>query len=334
MSRSVRIGRFFLICAVALGIAPGTLVRSDLKPDSGTLPVTITSLRFDERFHGDLEVTGAWHLTAPHAAFGGFSTLILSDNDRLLSATDRGWLLNLQLAEGAPVKTGARLEDFAKRTPKLRTLRDLEAMASDPVSGTVWTAYENANVLQRLAPGGRAERRAPPEIQNWSANSGPESLVRRDNGSFLVLGEGSVATAQRDRPALLFADDPIADTKPISFRLKTPPRFAPVDATALPDGSVLVLLRRLQIELPPRFTSAILQIDPDEIAEGDILSGTILAYLEAPELSENFEGIAYAPSANDDDVGAIYLISDDNFSLFQRTLIMRLAWPPAHQREP
>jgi hypothetical protein len=56
------------------------------------------------------------------------------------------------------------------------------------------------------------------------------------------------------------------------------------------------------------------------------LDGAELARLGAGSFPENFEGVAVRPAG--DGRYLIYLIADDNFSAFQRTLLLQLAWRP------
>ena len=53
-----------------------------------------------------------------------------------------------------------------------------------------------------------------------------------------------------------------------------------------------------------------------------------VAWLSRPLPSDNYEGLAIVPEAQSDRV-ALWLISDDNSSAFQRTLLLRLSLDPA-----
>ena len=169
-------------------------------------------------------------------------------------------------------------------------------------------------------------------MRGWSANSGPETIERLPDGSFLVLSEAPEGNGETDRPGLLFAGDPIDNVDPTEFRIITPRRFSPVDATSLPDGTVLILLRRVQASIPVSFDAAIMRADPSTIREGEQWSGEVIARLEGPIYGENFEGIAFVPGYDaghneSATAGSVYLISDDNFSIFQRNLLVQLALP-------
>ncbi len=341
--------RLALICAIALGLAPGTFLRTHYDHDPQNIAISVTPLAQSSGVSGQLQVTGVWQLTASSPFFGGFSALVNSgaimgentNEGALLAGSDKGWTLAIPLDAGEPVESGLTFTYFAHRRGSFASMFDLEAMARDPDTGTLWTAYEGFNAVQRDQTDGTSARIAPPEIRRWSANSGPEAMVRLADGRFIILaeapeGSGHEYDGRATRPGVLFAGDPVEDAAadPVTFRLSTPPKYSPVDATQLPDGSVLILLRRLQITVPATFDAAIMRADPSDIAAGGVWSGEVIAQLEGSLFGENFEGIAYvsslqetSPQDQNGREGAIYLISDDNLSVFQRSLLVRLDWP-------
>jgi len=62
------------------------------------------------------------------------------------------------------------------------------------------------------------------------------------------------------------------------------------------------------------------------IAPGARLNGEELAVIEDPLPIDNFEGVA-ARAAPDGSV-LIYILSDDNFSAMERTLLLQFRWRP------
>ena len=91
--------------------------------------------------------------------------------------------------------------------------------------------------------------------------------------------------------------------------------FAATDAAGLPDGDVLVLERRF-----PPVGARLRRIDAAALAPGARLEGRELARLEGSDTVDNMEGLAVRQGPG----GAtlIYLLSDDNYSPLQRTLLM------------
>jgi hypothetical protein len=152
--------------------------------------------------------------------------------------------------------------------------------------------------------------------------------VRLADGRFVVLSEGNVSwTGNGGHPALLFPDDPAAGAKPQAFTFAGPPGYRPTDMAQLPDGRVLVLMRRLLWPFPMRFAGCLVLADPAGIAAGRVWHGQELARLEAPLPVDNFEAMAITPAA--DGQLAVWLMSDANAAQFQRTLLWQLILDPA-----
>jgi hypothetical protein len=203
---------------------------------------------------------------------------------------------------------------------------DLESLARDQATGTLWAAFEHVNLFMRMDPDGRRTIRRPTDLADWRPNSGPETMERLADGRFVILAEGPEALGMADRPALLVARDPAAPGTPLTFRFATEPDYDPVDATQLPDGRVLILLRRVRYTVPARFDTAIAVADPHAIRAGKVWRGTVIQRLSGGVFADNFEGIAFVAAPDDPARGGVWLIADDNFSLFQRSLLVRFAW--------
>ncbi len=319
--------RLTLLAILALGLAPGTWVRTDVT-DNYDAPITFTEIETREGISGPLRFIGAWEITTSNSHFGGYSALVQLANGNLYAGSDRGRVMEFQLRDGHPVAEGARLDYLPGSRSIDRDLADLESFTRDPESGTLWAGYEHGNVIERIAANGAIKRVKPPEMTEWSLNSGPETMVRLSDGRFLVLGEAPEKRGLEDRPALLFDGDPVEGAKSIAFRFDSTPKFSPVDAVQLPDGDVLILMRRVQYHFPAEFDAQLVRADPSKIVEGEVWTGDVLQTLRGRTYGENFEGIEFVADANDPEAGSLYLIADDNLSAFQRTILLRFAWPP------
>jgi hypothetical protein len=327
-SGHVRALRLLLLALVALALAPGTFMRAPGQMRSDPAQITVTPRIVQGRVTGELgRPNGVWELTSAHGFFGGFSALVASDGPALIAGSDRGFLLDVDLAGEAPRPVPASFRFVGVSTRGRKEFVDLEALARDPASGTLWAAFENDNLVMRFPPQGRRTIRAPRDIAKWSANSGPETMERLADGRFLMIAEGNTDGDRRMHEALLFPVDPAeTGTRPLSFRFVGPAYFDPVDATQLPDGRVLILLRMVEFSIPATFSTSIAIADPRNIRAGGAWEARVIAHMHDGILADNFEGIAFVPSAADPSRGSIWLISDDNFSIFQRTLLVRFAW--------
>lgn len=278
---------------------------------------------------GALTYLGGLWLRSPDPAFGGFSALHVRGRDFTM-VSDMGNVVTFSMGSdwhpravrfgdlpGGP-DTGWKKED-----------RDSESLTVDPATGQLWIGFERVNQVWRYAPGfARAERwSAPPAMQDWSTNEGPEAMVRLSDGSILLFAEGHGrfrVGRKRPRlplhPALLFRSDPTeAPMRGFAFALRLPsPEYRVSDATELPDGRILVLTRRFG--WPAGFTNMLVLVDRAEIRPGHIATGRAIATLAPPVIHDNFEGIT---ALRENGHTVLWLVSDDNNNILQRTLLLK-----------
>lgn len=316
--------RLMLALAVAAGLAPGTWWRSLVTPDRSA-ELTVTELTVGQRGFGPLHLVGAWRLESPNEHFHGYSGLVVLDDGRLLAASDRGRML-LFSPPGRRWQP-PRFDHFAGEDALAKHHADLEALTRDPLTGRIWVAYEVANLIRRfdrdLTPTGDA---APRAMRDWPVLGGPEAMTRLADGRFIVLSEGDPSFFAKGTPGLLFSGDPVEGAEPVAFRFRATGGFRPVDMAQLPDGRVLILLRAFEWGLPPRFRGKLALADPAAIVEGGEWEGAVIADLEPPLPTDNYEGLAIEPAEAGG--AAIWLISDDNEMRFQRTLLLKFLWRP------
>ena len=318
--------RWLLLAVVVAGLGPGLFWRTPTGLRSDGAEVAVVPVAGRTGVAGELTLTGAWELTSEHGWFGGFSTLVADGKGGLIAGSDRGWLLDIDLTGPAPRAVPDSFRYVGRPMGPREEVVDLESLARDPATGTLWGAFENFNLVIRTAADGTQTLRRPPEMADWSRNSGPETMERLADGRFVILAEGPEDGSDTHHAALLFAGDPAMAGKALPFRYAAPPDYDPVDMTQLPDGRVLILLRRVEYALPARFDTAIAVADPKAIRGGAVWQGRIIQRLDGGVFADNFEGIAFVPSATDPARGAVWVVSDDNFSVFQRSLLVRFDW--------
>lgn len=317
--------RLILVGVVALGLAPGTWVRTP-----GPFPVEvgrmlkITRLATPAQEIGELRLLAAWQLESPNSQFGGYSALVSLRGGRLMAASDRGRVLVLTGLETS--RPAAVLDYFGDRDIGDKKHADIEAMTRDPASQRIWVAYEGSNQIERLEPGlARPRRVRPVAMARWRDNSGPEAMVRLVDGRFIVLAERGHGWFGETSPGVSFAGDPVEGARPISFRFLRPDGYSPTDMVQLPDGKVMILLRAVDWLWPVRFSAKLAVADPAEIEAGGEWRSRVVAELATPLPSDNFEGLAIEPAA--DGSAVLWIISDDNTAPAQRTLLLKLRWP-------
>lgn len=313
--------RKILAGLVVLGVAPGTFVRSDLPPPDFTSPVAIQRLDTRPLKSGPLELEDAWVLTSKNDHFGGFSALIAWKPDQFLAANDAGRLMHLPRPDRS--SAAPTLDRFLNFERVDKTHVDIESLTFDPATGEVWAGLEWAQQIIRFGP--RLQHRGqvrPPEMMEWGGNSGPESMLRLKDGRFIVIEER--ASAEGLHEALLFPGDPTDDEEPMRFVFQARDGYRPSDAALLPNGRIVVLLRGVELGLPLSFPALLVVADPRDIAEDSVLRSRFLAKIEEPFPSDNFEGLTVVDEK--DGSWSLWLISDDNFASYQRTLLLKLRW--------
>lgn len=315
-----------LILILILGLAPGLWLRS---PPQRPNDAQVVELKVVPRgaqccSYGPLRLTGAWRLTSPNTDFSGWSALLVAQPGRLLAFSDRGhWLDMPQPGQGGAVRIAALFTD----QEQFKANRDIESATRDPASGLTWIALEGRNAIWRHGPDLKGQvLRQPPEMRDWPLNSGAEAMVRLADGRFVVLSEAASDWGGRVHPALLFPGDPAQPVAAQGFTFEGPEGYRPVDMAQLPDGRVLVLMRRLRWPMPARFLIKLAIADPAEIAPGKVWRAREIADLDAGPLpTDNFEGLAVEPGK--DGAAVVWLISDDNSAVTQQTLLWRLELP-------
>ncbi|MEJ5977169.1 esterase-like activity of phytase family protein [Novosphingobium sp. PS1R-30] len=324
--------RAVLALLLFVGLVPGTFLLERGEPWNDAFSLHFEPLKLPPRAEraaslGPFDLVGAWAMQSPYSGFGGYSALVPLPGERLMAISDSGRVLTFS-PPGAPQlapERGTVLPEARRRKFDV----DVEAATRDPATGTIWLAREYLNAISRHDPQFHTMvNQQPPAMRQWGDNSGPEALTRLADGRFLVLCEGFTGTFEwREHAALLFPGDPVKGVAPLRFTFDGSTGYSPTDMAQLPDGRVLILMRRLAWPLPLRFAGRILIADPATIRPGAVWRTREVAKLEAPLPVDNFEGLAIVPRA--DGKVTVWLISDKNAAATQRTLLWKLVLDPA-----
>lgn len=295
---------------------------------AGPGAITATRVALDpadpaRRRLGALTYLGGVALDSPDPAFGGFSALHVS-GDRFTLVSDGGGIARFRM-DGTGRVAAVRFADLPAGPGGSwrKEDRDAESMAIDPATGAIWIGFEHWNAIWRYAPGfARATgQTTPAAMADWSFNSGPESLVRRADGSFVVFSESHFAADGSGSSGRVFLGDPVTGAASYGFRLRAPKGWRASDATELPDGRMLVLLRRFALQ-ESGFSNALLLVDRGAIRPGAVVRGRMIATLARPLVHDNFEGLAITREQRRT---ILWLVSDDNHGALQRTLLLKFA---------
>jgi hypothetical protein len=197
---------------------------------------------------------------------------------------------------------------------------DAEAIAALP-DGNFLVAYENKHRLwlyKQPAKGNALEQAAvvagaPAGIAKLPRNGGIEAMARLRSGEYLLLSESGI-TVDGDRLGWVGRRGKWAE-----LRLAPMGSFEPSDLALLPDGDLLLLERR--VSLLEGFVNRLSLIEGAAVKPGAVLQPRELALLAAPLSVDNFEAVATRQAP--DGSTLIYVLSDDNQRLLQRTLLLQ-----------
>ena len=320
-------------------LVPVTYVRGpDPIPDTsqyiGLTPVAFNQKNNEQTKTGRLEFLAGWKLTSQNDGFGGFSSMLIMTDNRLLLLSDNGTLAGFTLDEKnnqavrpfiAPLPDGPPPpNEFAKKN------WDSESLLHDPKTGQYWVGFEHHHSIWRFGRSFARKEAAhfPKEMQNWPDNGGAEAMLRLPDGRFLVFAE-SARFSKGGFQALIFKDDPAEkDSRPEIFGQRAPKGYQLTDAVMLDEHHASFLYRRFT---PIQGVSAIVAIaDTRNIQADMVLIPEPIAFLKPPLTIDNMEALAVS---KDDNETIIWIASDDNFNPVQESLLLKFRLLPNKEQE-
>lgn len=281
---------------------------------------------------GSLSFLGGLVLTSGNANFGGFSGLrVGADGASFHAISDRAHWLTGRIAYegGTPVGIeGAELFPILGPDGKpLAGTRSGDTEALEIVDQVAFISTERHHQVLRFALGRGAQKARGAQLPgskvlaDLARNAGIEAIAHvpdgPEKGTLLIIAEEPPA-AGADHPAWLFSG---LTTKPVrALGFKNRDGYAVTDMAFLLDGDLVVLERRYR----PLFSlnMRLRRIPLAAISEGAVLDGEIL--LEASfggHDIDNMEGLSAHRAADGRTI--LTLISDDNFSRAQRTILLQ-----------
>ncbi len=331
--------KFLTACAALLGPAlagcglPGLTASADSNYGPlriGTQEIHLNPEAPDQKAVGVLEFRGGLALSSRNGNFGGLSGLILTPKgDALIAVTDQGDLLRAKLLhdnKGWLVGLGdvslQRLRDVdGKHLSRRPDKRDQDAEAIERLAdGSYLVSFEVRHRILRYES--LRERPTlfarPPGIKKAPRNGGMEAMTPLPDGRILVMTEKFRTKGKKKGDYIGWLLDGDGESLGQVFWPGSG-KFRPTDLAALPNGDVLLLQRRYTVAGGPAMRLS--QIPAARIKPGARMLDVELAQLTLPLSVENFEGLAVFP----DPAGGwtVYLLSDDNFNLLLRTLLLK-----------
>jgi len=316
-----------LLLFIALSSAPHFGVETLLRPTPAVVAAQALPMppeRVQRAAYGPLKLRGVWRLRSDASVFGGISSLLAYGNDRFTGLSDSGEYVNFVLGSASPGRI-ASLPRLPEQIKERHRLQDTESMTRDPVSGRIWTGFEQVQRICRYAPGFASIEACayPPAMQDWPKDFGAESLVRLGDGRFLTIGERAFVGGG-GHEVLLWSGDPTELDTPPPAHLSyiAPTGYMPTDAVWLGGDRLLVLTRRMTIA--DWFTAKLTLVRLPKLRQGAVMKGEVIASFEPPAPVDNMEGLAVT---REKDGPMLWIVSDDNHLALQRTLLFKFALP-------
>jgi hypothetical protein len=297
----------------------------------------------DKRDFGRLDFLGGLTISSKSEYFGGYSGISVdAKGAQFLAISDSGsWLSGTLDYKGGLLSgvSAARVGPIPQKdgTPFTKNRdRDAEAIVAlkhGGLDGRYLIAFERRHRIEEYAfekgemRGPLARRQLPQPLKSMKSNDGLESttIVRGgvNAGAMISFAEKKLTADGNHTGAM------VKDGKAHPLFIKRNEEFDISDLQSLKDGSLMVLERsfipsRLKLGIRLRLIKAA-DVKPGAMLDGDILldAGSALEI-------DNFEGLAV--HENQDGESVLTLISDDNFSFIQRTLLMQFKLKEAKPR--
>jgi len=301
-----------------------------------SVPVIFNLLNKAQTTFGKLLWRGGIEIIGTGEDFGGLSGIATGvGGKKFVAVSDRGmWVTgeiqyeNQKLTGIANVKISPMLDN--RGHPFIGKSRfDAESVApfgAKGVKGKLLVAFERKQRIGKYKFG-KKEMMArektialPKEAKNARRNKELESVGRFATGT--DLGGTIIAISER----FLDANGNIigwliGGPTPGRFTVKRSDDFDITDLTITPDNELIILERYFSILGGVRMR--VRRIKTADIKPGAVLDGEILLQTDQRNTIDNMEGLASHRAANGE--VRLTLISDNNFNVFQRTLLLQFA---------
>ena len=318
------------VAIAAAGLIILAPAASSAEPVAVTFyPIDRFAIASDQTVFGDMEFVGGLDLVSRDRRFAGLSGIDVSaDGKTAYMVSDRGFMVTADLGyrDGRLAAIGAVA--ISKIFPDSgygkdgNDAEDITVLGDPPASAVIsLERHHNPLIRFRLA-GTRLSEPEPVKVdetaRNLPYNAGLESVTPFPAaslyaGALLAISEGPRRRADRHIEAWIIGAG--------ALRIAARDNFKITAARFLPGGDLLLLERR--------FTAGqgigmrLRRIAGDRIRPDATLNGTILLEAGLRQQIDNMEGLAVHRDGRGRTI--ITLVSDDNGSILQRTLLLQFA---------
>jgi hypothetical protein len=285
---------------------------------------------------GSLVFRGGLELSSTHKQFGGLSSIRVAADGRFLALSDRAYWLRGRIVYRGEAPAGIADAEIAPmlysdgRPITARGWYDSEALAED--GDTSYVALERVHRILKFDTGKRGLVArgtlvpVPPEMSKLPSNRGIECLLVAPRGTAAgsAIAGALIAISERgldeNRNIRGFL---IGGPRPGLFAVKPSDEFDIVDCALTPDGGLLLLERHFSFRRG--VAMRIRRVPLAQVLPGAVLDGPVLMTADMGYQIDNMEGLSVHRAPNGDTV--LTLVSDDNFSFIQRTILLQFTLP-------
>lgn len=285
----------------------------------------------ERRLFGALTFLGGLELKSSDPEFGGISAGVIdADGLGFLAVSDHAHWISGRFVEKDGVLSGVEQARIAPMiAPNGRIMKDTRYFDTEGMArrGTeVHVSCERVNAVLRfdLSKGFSARGEVievPAGLKRLSHNLGIEALGVMPKGSFKP--GALIALAERAPKGDAKGDMPgwILGPEGGELRVKRREDFDLTDLAFLPSGDMLILERRYVPFVGLSFR--LRRIPLALVRPGALLDGEVLIECDLEQQIDNMEVLMVHQDAKGRAI--LTLMSDDNFSILQRTLVLRFA---------
>lgn len=297
--------------------------------DVSVRPITHFEIGSNATRFGALEFVGGLEMTASSRDFGGLSAFrFLTSGRDFIGVSDVGtWFFGAIVRDAGGKPAGIqnfriqRMFDRSGRLAGNKRAGDAEGLAVQDGVATVSFEREHRVARYRIQPDGMKPAFEEVDFlipkRELRQNKGFETVLHTPAdgphaGALVIISESSL-----DEKGNIFAAVTAGPNKGI-FTVKREGAFGITDDAMLPDGDVLLLERSYSFAEGVKMR--IRRIPGELIARGKLADGEVLVQADMQHQIDNMEGLDVW--TREDGSQMLSLVSDDNFSLFQRNLYL------------
>ena len=338
--RAANVSRLFAaITALVFAAEASPAVESGFAPiQISTSPIREFRIGQGDRRMGALEFRGGLILRSTNAAFGALSGLdFYNDGPTFFAVSDDGFWFTARIVEDGGRLIGIEDPMLAPMLgdggePLLGKERsDAEGLRIVRLDGvqTALVSFEQVADVRAFAAtpdfASARPRRVtlPAFVRGIRGNYGLEAIAvapagGRLGGATVVIAERSFESNRDHRGFIL--DGPLAGP----FAIRRIGDYDVTDAAFLPDGDLLVLERRFN--LADGVGMRLRRIAGSAILPGVTVDGAVVIVADMSYQIDNMEGLAVRTGRDGETL--VTLISDDNHSMLQRTILLEFELKP------